>query len=143
MTVYRRFPRRDDMNQALRLREIQRFLAAVAAGIDRAEDRRTSVSEAFVAAVTFAQRHPLLRRLAITDPGLALETVAANDNEILSMGAAFIAREIHGDAPGEPSQQVRWVADTLRGCSSPTWALRPLILPSATRRSCGASQTRC
>lgn len=112
MTVYRRFPRRDDMDQALRLREIQRFLAAVAAGIDRAEDRRTRVSEAFVAAVTFAQQHPLLRRLAITDPGLALETVAANDNEILSMGAAFIAREIHGDAPGEPSQRVRWVADT-------------------------------
>jgi AcrR family transcriptional regulator len=117
MTVYRRFPRRDDLDQALRLREIQRFLHAVATGIDRAQsqasadDRRTGVSEAFVAAVTFAQNHPLLRRLAVTDPGLPLATVAANDHEILRMGAAFIAREIHGHAAGEPSQQVRWVAD--------------------------------
>lgn len=120
MTVYRRFPRRDDLIQALRLREIQRFLQAVAAGIDRATatqssdsitNRREGVSEAFIAAVTFAQNHPLLRRIAATDPGLPLATVAANDHEILRMGTAFLAREIHGQARGEPSQQVRWVAD--------------------------------
>ena len=27
------------------------------------------------------------------------------------MGSAFIANYIHGDAPGTPSQPVRWVAD--------------------------------
>ena len=27
------------------------------------------------------------------------------------MGSAFIANYIHGDRPGTPSQQVRWVAD--------------------------------
>ena len=36
MTVYRRFPRRDDLVRALVMRETQRFLAAVSAGIDRA-----------------------------------------------------------------------------------------------------------
>lgn len=112
MTVYRRFPRRDDLVRGLQLREISRFLNAVAAAIDNAATPRDGVSEAFVAAVTFAQRHPLLRRIALTDPGTPLEAVAANDHEILSIGAAFIAREIHGEAPGEPSQQVRWVADT-------------------------------
>lgn len=111
MTVYRRFPRRDDLTQAVRLREINRFLQAVATGIDRAKSRRDRVPEAFVAAVTFAQNHPLLRRLAISDPGLALESVAANNNEVLDMGRAFIAREIHGGAPGEPTRHVYWVAD--------------------------------
>ncbi|MDL4817296.1 TetR/AcrR family transcriptional regulator [Actinomadura opuntiae] len=112
MTVYRRFPRRDDLVKALAVREIQRFLAAVAAGIDRAPNGRAGVAEAFVAAVTFARRHPLLQRLAFTAPGFPLEAVAANDAEVLSMGAAFIAREMHGDRPGAPSREVRWVADT-------------------------------
>lgn len=112
MTVYRRFPRREDLVNALTLREIQRFLAAVAAGIDRAATPREGVAEAFVAAVGFAREHPLLRRLALTEPGAALEAVAAGNGEILAMGAAFIAREIHGDRPGSPSRRVRWVAET-------------------------------
>lgn len=113
MTVYRRFPRRDDLVQALVLRETQRFLAAVAAGIDRAADRRDGVAEAFVAAVTFAREHPILLRLAHGEPGAVTETLAADNATILSMGAAFIAREIHGDRPGGPSRSVRWVADVL------------------------------
>ncbi|MWA04918.1 TetR family transcriptional regulator [Actinomadura sp. LD22] len=111
MTVYRRFPRREDMLNALVTREVQRFLAAVAAGIDRAAGRREGVAEGFVAAVTFARRHPLLRRASQTDPGSVFEALAVDDSRILSMGAAFIAREIHGDEPGGPSQQVRWVAE--------------------------------
>jgi TetR/AcrR family transcriptional repressor of uid operon len=111
MTVYRRFPRREDLMNALITREIQRFLAAVAAGIDRAAGRRDGVAEAFVAAVTFARRHPLLRRASQTDPGSVFETLAVDNSQILSMGAAFIAREIHGDAPAGPSQHVQWVAD--------------------------------
>ena len=31
--------------------------------------------------------------------------------QLLAMGSAFIANYIHGDGPGAPSQQVRWVAD--------------------------------
>lgn len=111
MTVYRRFPRRDDLVEALRLRETQRFLTAVSEAIDDAAAPGDRVTAAFVAAVTFARTHPLLRRLAETNPGLALETVASNNGEVLRMGTAFIAREIHGEAPGEPSQPVRWVAD--------------------------------
>jgi TetR/AcrR family transcriptional regulator, repressor for uid operon len=110
MTVYRRFPRRDDLVRALATRETQRFLAAVAAGIDRARDPRDGVAEAFVAAVTFAQAHPLLRRVAHAEPGGFVENVAADDAALLATGEAFIARHIHGDRPGTPSRGARWVA---------------------------------
>lgn len=111
VTVYRRFPRREYLVNALITHETQRFLAAVAAGIDRTAARRDGVAEAFVAAVTFARRHPLLRRPSQTDPGSVFETLAVDNSQMLSMGTAFIAREIHGDAPGGPSQQVQWVAE--------------------------------
>jgi AcrR family transcriptional regulator len=106
MTAYRRYPRRDDLVQALVHRETQRFLTAVAAGIDSEPDPHQGVAAAFIAAVEFTREHPMLRRAGQTEPAPAAEAV-----ELLTMGSAFIADYIHGDRPGRPSQQVRWVAD--------------------------------
>jgi TetR/AcrR family transcriptional repressor of uid operon len=106
MTAYRRYPRRDDLVEALVRRETQRFLAAVADSIDRADHAGEGVTEAFIGAVSFAREHPILRRAGQTDPAPISESV-----ELLKMGSAFIANYIHGEQPGSPSQQVRWVAD--------------------------------
>lgn len=112
MTVYRRFARRDELIEALGVRETRSFLDAVAAGIDGAGEEDPT-AEAFVAAVTFAREHPLLKRLAHADPGAVTETLAAHDAVILTMGTAFIAERIQGDSPGKPSRHVRWTADVL------------------------------
>lgn len=106
MTVYRRYPRRDDLVEALVRRETQRFLAAVAFAIESADDPNEGVAEAFIGAVTFARKHPILRRAAHAERAPIADSV-----ELLTMGSAFIANYIHGEAPGSPSQQVRWVAD--------------------------------
>jgi TetR/AcrR family transcriptional regulator, repressor for uid operon len=107
MTAYRRYPRRDDLVEALVHRETQRFLAAVADGIDRTEDPKDGVAEAFIAAVRFSREHPMLRRAAHTESALS----PAENAKLLDMGAAFIANHIHGESAGRPSQRVRWVAD--------------------------------
>ena len=106
MTAYRRYPRRDDLVEALVRRETQRFLGAVADAIDSAAVAGDGVAEAFIAAVSFAREHPILRRAAQGEPAPSADSV-----ELLTMGSAFIANYIHGDEPGTPSQQVRWVAD--------------------------------
>jgi TetR/AcrR family transcriptional regulator, repressor for uid operon len=105
MTAYRRYPRRDDLVEALVRRETQRFLAAVADAIDTVEDPNDGVAEAFIAAVTFAREHPMLRRAGHVEPA------PIDSAELLKMGSAFIANYIHGDAEGKPPQKVRWVAD--------------------------------
>ncbi len=105
MTAYRRYPRRDDLVEALVRRETQRFLAAVADAIDTVEDPNDGVAVAFIAAVTFAREHPMLRRAGHVEPA------PIDSAELLKMGSAFIANYIHGDAPGKPPQKVRWVAD--------------------------------
>jgi AcrR family transcriptional regulator len=106
MTAYRRYPRRDDLVEALVRRETQRFLAAVADAIDAVEDPHEGVAEAFIAAVTFARQHPMLRRAGALEPAPIADSV-----ELLTMGSAFIANYLHGEAPGTPSQPVRWAAD--------------------------------
>ncbi len=109
MTAYRRYPRRDDLVAALVRRETQRFLAAVADAIEATVDPDPplqGVANAFIAAVTFARDHPILRRAPHSDPAPPAESA-----ELIDMGSAFIANYIHGDAPGTPSQPVRWVAD--------------------------------
>jgi AcrR family transcriptional regulator len=106
MTAYRRYPRRDDLVAALVRRETQRFLGAVADAIDSVGDPREGVAEAFIAAVSFAREHPILRRAAQNEPA-----PIADSEELVKMGSAFIANYIHGDEPGAPQQQVRWVAD--------------------------------
>lgn len=110
MTAYRRYPRRDDLVEALVRRETQRFLAAVADAIESVvAESNEGVAEAFVAAVSFAREHPMLRRAG--QPSSVQPTPVTDSVELLKMGSAFIANYIHGDAPGAPSQQVRWVAD--------------------------------
>src|SRR3954468_16209966 len=111
MTLYRRYPRREDLVQALVNRETQRFLKAVADADARGVDRRDGLVQAFVAAVEFARRHPMLGRAAETEPGWAIEALAADEARLLSIGSAFIARHIHGERPGTPSRAARWVAD--------------------------------
>lgn len=106
MTAYRRYPRRDDVVEALVRRETQRFIGAVADAVDRVSKAEDGVAEAFIAAVSFARAHPVLRRWAHNGPSPLVESV-----ELLRLGSAFIADYIHGNAEGEPSQQVRWAAD--------------------------------
>ena len=106
MTAYRRYPRRDDLVEALVRRETQRFLSAVADAIESVDDPNEGVAEAFIAAVSFAREHPMLRRAGQAEPAPIADSV-----ELLKMGSAFIANYIHGEEPGAPSQQVRWVAD--------------------------------
>ncbi|MDQ2636920.1 MAG: TetR/AcrR family transcriptional regulator [Actinomycetota bacterium] len=106
MTAYRRYPRRDDLVEALVRRETQRFLAAVADAIEAAADPHEGVAEAFIGAVRFAREHPMLRRAGQVEPA-----PIGDSAELMQMGAAFIANYIHGEAPGTPSQPVRWVAD--------------------------------
>lgn len=111
MTVYRRFARRDDLIEALVVREGERFLAAVAAGLEGGVEPAERLAEGFVAAMRFAHDHPLLRRLAYADPGSVTATVAANDALLLRMGSDFIVATVLGEDPTAPSRAAQRVAD--------------------------------
>ncbi len=111
MTVYRRFPRRDDLVEALVVREGERFLAAVAAGLEGEVEPPDRLAGGFVAAMRFVRDHPMLKRLAHADPGSVTATVAANDALLLRMGSEFIVGSILGEHPDAQTRSAQRVAD--------------------------------
>ena len=110
MTVYRRFARREDLVEALVVRECRRFLSAVADGI-AGVDPDEGVAAAFVAAMRFVREHPLMRRAATVDPGGVVESVVANDAQLLRMGRGFIATQIRTADPSISARRAERVAD--------------------------------
>lgn len=111
MTVYRRFPKRDDLVDALVLRECQRFLTAVAGGLDEGATPEEATAHAFVAAMGFVRAHPLLRRISQADPGAVLTTAAAHDRLILNLGVEFIAARLRAARPDGDARAIRRTAD--------------------------------
>lgn len=111
MTVYRRFSRRDDLVEALVVREVQRFLHAVAAGLEAGETPEDRVAAAFVASMRFVRAHPLLRRVAASEPGSVLDTAAAKDRLVLRMGTDFIAAQLRLVRPDDGARALRRTAD--------------------------------
>jgi TetR/AcrR family transcriptional repressor of uid operon len=125
MTVYRRFASRDDLVKALAARETRRFLAAVDDGIAGAESPSDAVVEAFLAAVSYTRKHAVLRRLAEMGPARAVDFGESPDAALLATGSAFIARHLHGDQAGGPSQEAVWVADVFARLFATYIALPP------------------
>lgn len=110
MTVYRRYARRDELMEAMLVRECARFLAAVSGGLDEAEEPGEKVAASFVAAMRFVREHPLLKRLSHADPGGVVDTVAAGDAVLLTMGRDFIAAQLQVGG-GIDAREARWAAD--------------------------------
>lgn len=111
MTVYRRFAKRDDVVDALVVRECRRFLQAVADGLREGDTPEDATAAAFVAGMRFARTHPLLRRVADTDPGSVLATAAARDRQVLHLGRDFIAAQIAESRPDADPRAVHRTAD--------------------------------
>jgi len=97
VTVFRRFGGKEALIERLVLRELSRFLAHVDATLAGIEDEGDRVVEAFALCVRAGAQHPLVARLARTEPGLALERLSRGDPSPLDVGRAFVAARVGSD----------------------------------------------
>lgn len=93
-TLYRRFGDRDGVVAALAAREGQRVRAALAEATDGLDDPADRLVEGFVAAVRYANAHPLVRRAAELEPETLIAAGLADDARLLRIGADVLAAEI-------------------------------------------------
>lgn len=94
VTVFRRFGSKEELVQALGLRELQRFLGAVqraAAGVTDPADR---IADAFLACVRLGEEHPLVARLARQEPAAAFAQLTTGEPSALALGVAFIGAQL-------------------------------------------------
>lgn len=99
MTVYRRFGRKDELVQAMVVRDVRRDLAAIAAAIDPDKELPEQVADGFVATLRIAGSNPLLERTLRFEPERILRSLNDPDDPLLGMLRAFGVAQIGAGGP--------------------------------------------
>ena len=98
VTIYRYFPKRDALVEAVVLRELHRFLRAIDAAVEACETLEERLIEGVVFALSYLRGHRLLNRVLRTEPELILPTLTVRADRVLAAGREFIARSALRDA---------------------------------------------
>lgn len=131
VTIYRHFPKKDRLIEAVLLHELNRFLRAIEKAIEPYATLEEKLVEGFVFALTFLRRHRLLNRLLRTEPELILPALTVKGDAVLAAGREFIAGFARGGAQSGDlalsEEEIQAVSELLaRG------VLSFLVTPSST-----------
>jgi AcrR family transcriptional regulator len=111
MTIYRRFGRREQLIEAMAIRETRRFIAAIGAAIAAFGAIEDQGAEAFVVGLRFMHAHPFARRAIESEPEGIIEILESEAGLILTMGRDFIAEGLR--SAGVKHDHPEQVAETL------------------------------
>jgi AcrR family transcriptional regulator len=111
MTVYRRFGRREQLIEALAVRETRRFIAALTEAIEPLSSLEERAAEAFVAGLGFMHQHPVARRAIDSEPEAVIQYLEADDGRLLRISREFVAATIR--AGGLQHPDVDGLAETI------------------------------
>jgi AcrR family transcriptional regulator len=94
MTVYRRFATRAELVDALAVREAQRCLARIAAAVRPADELVERISRLFEVTLQVIAEHPLLARLARSEPEAILRELRREDSRVFSQVRGFLVAQL-------------------------------------------------
>lgn len=91
VTIYRYFPKKDRLIEAVILHELRRFLRDIDEAVAPYETLEERLVEGFVFALTYLRDHRLLNRMLRTEPEFILPYLTVRAAPILAAGREFIA----------------------------------------------------
>jgi len=94
MTVYRRFSTRQELVDALALREARRCLLQIAAAVDLTAPLHDRLADVFARTIRVIREHPLLARLAHVEPEALLRELTRNDSEVFGLVRRFLIEQV-------------------------------------------------
>lgn len=117
ITIYRRFPKKENLIEAVVLRELRNFLGDLVSvsGPEATPEDRMIERVAF--ALQYLRHHPLLRRLLRTEPEAILPSLTVNGGPVVDLArehsAALIRRDLFGSQapPAEAERRIQTVAE--------------------------------
>lgn len=114
-TLYRHFPNKAAVVEALLERESRRFTRVLERAVAAQHTTPARIEAAFVAALGFLRSHPLLDRSLREEPDVLLPSLASESGPLLRSGMALFTRVIRD---GIATQELRavepeWAAETL------------------------------
>lgn len=110
VTVYRRFPGKDALVEAVVLRELRRFQAELAAVMAPFTEPEEQLAEGFVFTLRTARTHPLFRRLLDSEPEAVLPHLVGDGAPFLELGRAFVAARMAAELDDGRSYEEMLVA---------------------------------
>jgi AcrR family transcriptional regulator len=102
MTVYRRFGARQQLLDALAVRECRRCLQEISAALDPAKPIDERAADLFVATLRVIREHPMLGRLARVEPEALLHLLNRDSSAVFRLVREFLVAQIDAaQAAGE------------------------------------------
>jgi AcrR family transcriptional regulator len=111
VTIYRRFPQKERLVEAVILGEVRRFFAELEAGVAPLESVEERIVEGFARTLAAAREQRLLNRLLDTEPEMLLPHLTTDGGPVLAAGTAFLARQMRIARSGVPARETRAVAE--------------------------------
>jgi AcrR family transcriptional regulator len=106
VTLYRRFSSKDDITEAVLLRELQRFLADLEAHASRYTEKEDKLVEGFVFTLTTLRGHTLLQRLLATEPETVLPFLTVEGDGVIQTASSFLAYQLSVELPDDDRTQI-------------------------------------
>ncbi|MBF6213108.1 TetR/AcrR family transcriptional regulator [Nocardia puris] len=112
-TLYRRYESKNDLVEAVSLREAQRFVAEIDLRVRTVDGAEDQLVEIFVAFITSMATNALLSRLLRTEPDLILPRLTTEGGPILAVGRAYLADKLRELRPGDTDFDPDLVAEIM------------------------------
>jgi AcrR family transcriptional regulator len=114
VTLYRRFPGKDTLVDAVMLRELRRFLRDLDAAVEPFEDADDRFVEGFVFVLDAIRGHRLLQRVLESEPETILPQLTTQGAPFVGVARAYLAARLVGDLDGtRRPEDLELVADVL------------------------------
>ncbi|MFG1856550.1 TetR/AcrR family transcriptional regulator [Actinomadura geliboluensis] len=111
-TIYRRFSNKEQLLQAVILRECHRFLTAIAEATEDLGSAEEAVVEGFVVGLRSARTHPLMTRVLESEPEAFLPQLSMNGGAVMLAARDILAERLRRARPGD-AQDHDTVAEVL------------------------------
>jgi AcrR family transcriptional regulator len=100
-TIYRRFTNKDQLLQAVILRECRRFLTTIADATRDLPTPEDALVEGFVAGLQGARTHPLMTRVLQSEPEAFLPQLSMNGGAVILAARDILADRLRRARPGQ------------------------------------------
>ncbi|MBX6766288.1 MAG: TetR/AcrR family transcriptional regulator [Actinomadura rubrobrunea] len=111
-TIYRRFTNKEQLLQAVILREVRRFLSGIAEATEGLPTAEDAIVEGFVTGLRGARTHPLVTRVLQSEPEAFVAQLGMNGGAVLLAARDILADRLRRARP-DSDEDVETVAEVL------------------------------